>query len=152
MKRYWRTLSRNISAARESPYMMTVFRMREIIKFKWRRGYAEERRIRRGINPLRSFSEMYYSSLLFFGNTTVGLNFFASSKSILAYEITITTSPTIPLRAAGPLRQIVPDFLGPFITYVTSLSPLFTFTTCTCSPSIMLAASMRSSSMVMLPI
>lgn len=33
-------------------------------------------------------------TLLFLGNTTHGLNVFASSKSIRAYDIIITVSPT----------------------------------------------------------
>ena len=50
------------------------------------------------------------------GNSIAGLNVFASSKSILAYETIITRSPTATLRAAAPLREMPPEPLSPLIT------------------------------------
>ena len=50
------------------------------------------------------------------GKMTEGVKCFASSKSIEAYDIIITMSPTTTLRAAGPLRQIQPEPRSPLIT------------------------------------
>ena len=54
--------------------------------------------------------ETYLISLLVSvsGKTTHGLNVLASSKSISAYEMMITTSPTTQRRAAGPFRHTAP--------------------------------------------
>ena len=54
-------------------------------------------------------------TLLFSGNTTVGLKVLASSKSISAYEMMMTSSPTCTLRAAAPLRQMHPVPLSPLM-------------------------------------
>ena len=48
---------------------------------------------------------VYCMMWLFSGNTTFGVNVLASSKSIRAYDIIITVSPTCTLRAAAPLRE-----------------------------------------------
>ena len=48
------------------------------------------------------------------GKTTVGLNDLASSKSIMAYDMIITMSPTCTFRAAAPFRQIHPEPRSPF--------------------------------------
>ena len=50
-----------------------------------------------------------YNLLPSFGKTIHGLNCFALSKSMIAYEMITTISPGIPLLAAGPLRQTIPE-------------------------------------------
>ena len=55
------------------------------------------------------------------------------------------------LRAAAPFKHIIPLPRTPAIAYVSRRSPLLLFTISTFSPSIKLANSIRSSSMVMLP-
>ena len=59
--------------------------------------------------------EAAHFTLLFSGNTTVGLKVLASSKSISAYEMMMTSSPTCTLRAAAPLRQMHPVPLSPLM-------------------------------------
>lgn len=95
----------------------------------------------------------FYTNLLVFvsGKTTAGVKFLASSKSMDAYDIIITMSPTTAFLAAGPLRHIHPEPLSPFMAYVSRRSPLLISTTCTFSFGIMLAASIRASSMVIEP-
>src|SRR5690606_28225707 len=63
------------------------------------------------------FAQNYFNKLVFSsGKIIVGLNVFACSKSIEAYEIMIIISPFWTFRAAGPLRVISPLFRFPFMT------------------------------------
>ena len=60
--------------------------------------------------------QKYRYTILFIaesGKTTVGLNDLASSKSIMAYDMIITMSPTCTFRAAAPFRQIHPEPRSP---------------------------------------
>lgn len=62
--------------------------------------------------------QKYRYTILFIaesGKTTVGLNDLASSKSIMAYDMIITMSPTCTFLAAAPFRQIHPEPRSPLI-------------------------------------
>ena len=59
---------------------------------------------------------VYFSLFSLSGKTIEGLNVFASSGVIMAYDIIITTSPTCAFLAAAPFRQITPLPAGPLIT------------------------------------
>src|SRR3984893_2943091 len=74
--------------------------------------------------------------------TTAGTNDVISASSTLAYVMTMTTSPTEPMRAIAPLSATSPA--SPSIAYVTAREPLLTFTTWTCSPTTISAACMSS--------
>ena len=65
---------------------------------------------------LRKSAYVYFSLFSLSGKTIEGLNVFASSGVIMAYDIIITTSPTCAFLAAAPFRQITPLPAGPLIT------------------------------------
>lgn len=59
---------------------------------------------------------VYFSLFSLSGKTIEGLNVFASSGVIMAYDIIMTTSPICAFLAAAPFRQITPLPAGPLIT------------------------------------
>lgn len=61
-------------------------------------------------------------------------------------------SPKLTFLAAATLTVISPEFLSPGITWVSNLSPLLLLTIWIYSPSIILDASIRFLSIVILPI
>jgi hypothetical protein len=70
-----------------------------------------------GIINFRYFIKFIFNLLvLSLGKIIEGLNFFASSKSIIAYVININMSPKLTFLAAAPLTVISPEFLSPGIT------------------------------------